>query len=131
MFFAVSVFAQNNLKVAAIFSDGMVLQRGVDIPVWGTANTNEEVKVVFKNKIYSAKANKKGAWKIVLPKQEIGEPLELIISTKKYDTNNNRIEETYPSGRVYKYTYTHKDNTFIVTENNKVILTIPYSRIKE
>ena len=83
LFFAVSVFAQNNLKVAAIFSDRMVLQRGVDIPVWGSAIPNEEVIISFKSEIFSAKAGEKGKWKITLPKQEVGEPLELTISTKK------------------------------------------------
>jgi len=59
-FLFTTIYAQNDLKVAAIFCDGMVMQRGVDLPVWGTANANEEVIIYFKNKSYSAKANKKG-----------------------------------------------------------------------
>ena len=81
--FLTSVYAQDSLKVADIFSDQMVLQRGVEIPIWGTANVNDEIKVIFKEKVYSAKANKKGVWIIILPKQEIGEALELSISTNK------------------------------------------------
>ena len=38
----ISSFAlEAQVKVAAIFSDNMVLQRHSKIPVWGWANTNE------------------------------------------------------------------------------------------
>ncbi len=36
-----------DLKVPTMFSDNMVLQRGVDVPVWGTAKPGEEVVVSF------------------------------------------------------------------------------------
>ncbi|MCK5278504.1 MAG: hypothetical protein KAK04_08200, partial [Cyclobacteriaceae bacterium] len=45
----VSLFTCQDLhsaaKVAGIFSDNMVLQRGVNAPIWGTANPGEKIVV--------------------------------------------------------------------------------------
>ncbi len=44
-----TAFAAAEVKVPAIFSDNMVLQRGGAIPVWGGADPGEAVTVVLKN----------------------------------------------------------------------------------
>ncbi|XMO85825.1 hypothetical protein AAFN75_13630 [Algibacter sp. AS12] len=59
------------LKTAAIFSDNMVLQQGVEVPVWGTSKPYEEITVKFANQTKATKAGKHGKWKVVL------EPLEI------------------------------------------------------
>ena len=38
-----SGYAADKLNVARIFSDGMVLQRNMDVPVWGTTEPGSEV----------------------------------------------------------------------------------------
>ena len=58
-------FAQ--IQPALIFSDNMVLQRDIKIPVWGTAAPGEVVTVLFGEKTVSGATDKSGKWKIFLP----------------------------------------------------------------
>jgi sialate O-acetylesterase len=54
------------LSVAKIFSDHMVLQRQLPIPVWGTATAGNEVSVEFAGKTTQAVAGADGKWQAVL-----------------------------------------------------------------
>src|SRR6201999_2005251 len=40
-------FARADVKLPAIFAEHMVLQQGMPVPVWGTADAGEEVTVSF------------------------------------------------------------------------------------
>lgn len=62
-----------------LFQNGMVLQRGKPIPVWGSAAPGEQVKVVFKKKVYEATADQHGRWQVTLPQQKAGGPFDLRI----------------------------------------------------
>jgi sialate O-acetylesterase len=75
-----SLSIQAEVKLPKLLADGMVLQRETPIVLWGWADTNEQIKVFFKNKTYKAVANKKGDWKITLPKQKAGGPYLLKIN---------------------------------------------------
>ncbi|MEI6481739.1 MAG: sialate O-acetylesterase, partial [Candidatus Saccharibacteria bacterium] len=44
---SVAVLAQDNPVVSKLFSDHMVLQRGMPVPVWGTAKAGTRVTVKF------------------------------------------------------------------------------------
>lgn len=57
---------QAEVKLPAIFSDHMVLQRSEEVPVWGKAAPGEEVKVSIAGKSASAKAGEDGKWRVVL-----------------------------------------------------------------
>ncbi len=59
------------VKVSGIFSDDMVLQRGKPVPVWGTAEPGEEVKVAFAGKTAAAKTGSDGRFKVVLPALDV------------------------------------------------------------
>lgn len=60
-------FAGPNLpiKVPRIFSDNMVLQQGMSVPVWGWATDGETVTVTFGDQKVSATA-KNGKWQVKL-----------------------------------------------------------------
>ncbi len=60
------------LKPAMIFSDKMVLQRGKDIPVWGTASPGAVVTVEFDGSRVETAADSGGKWQAVLPPHEAG-----------------------------------------------------------
>ena len=60
---SLSVFAE--LKLPAIFSDGMVLQNGIDVPIWGWADNGKSVSVSFAGQTKSTTA-KDGKWIIKL-----------------------------------------------------------------
>lgn len=58
--------AQSAVKVNPLFSDHMVLQRGVKAPVWGTATPGEKIEVDFAGQKANSFADAAGKWKISL-----------------------------------------------------------------
>ncbi|MES2923584.1 MAG: sialate O-acetylesterase [Verrucomicrobiota bacterium] len=70
-----------DLWLPSIFSDHLVLQREMAIPVWGTAIPGAEVKVNLAGKSAVAKADENGKWKIELPKLDAGGPYQLEVSS--------------------------------------------------
>ena len=71
-------FAQ--VQPAKIFSDSMVLQRGIKIPVWGWAGAGEKIKIHFHQQLKTAVAASDGKWKISLDPEKEGGPFLLTIS---------------------------------------------------
>lgn len=65
---AASFAARGEVKVASIFTDNGVLQRGVSVPVWGTAEAGEAVTVEFAGQKKTTKADASGAWLVKLSK---------------------------------------------------------------
>ncbi|MEI6520142.1 MAG: GDSL-type esterase/lipase family protein [bacterium] len=55
------------LRLPAIFSDNMVLQRDKKNPVWGWCAPNEKVHITINKKKVSATADKDGKWNALLP----------------------------------------------------------------
>jgi sialate O-acetylesterase len=70
------------LKLPMIFSDHMVMQRNQPIPVYGTANANEQIEVSFNRKKLSTTAGKDGKWKVLFPAMPHGGPYALSVQTK-------------------------------------------------
>ena len=73
---------QADVTLPALFSDHMVLQQGIDLPVWGWADAGEEVTVKLGNAHQSATADAEGKWMVKLPKQSPGDATALTISGK-------------------------------------------------
>ena len=63
--FALPLAAQ--IELATPFGDGMVLQRGRDVPVWGKAAPGSKVVVSFAGATVAANAGADGAWAVNLP----------------------------------------------------------------
>lgn len=70
------------LALPAIFTDSLVFQQNMDIPVWGTSCGNCEVKIAFNGFTKTTIANKDGAWKMTLPATKSGGPFTLQVSDK-------------------------------------------------
>jgi len=68
------------VKPHCTFTDNAVLQRGVPLPVTGTADNGEQVTVVFQNQKLSTVA-RDGKWKVTLKPLEAGGPFEMTIGT--------------------------------------------------
>ena len=85
--FALAVGCQaapaTNVKPNGLFDDHMVLQRGVAVPVWGTADPGGTVTVSVAGKTASAVADAEGRWMVRLPALEAGGPHELSIAGAK------------------------------------------------
>lgn len=67
------------VKPNGLFCDGAVLQRGREIPVWGTADRGEKITVTFRGASVTATATD-GKWLVKLPAQTAGGPDELTIA---------------------------------------------------
>ena len=76
------VTARADVKPHPLFTDHMVLQRGIEIPVWGKAEPGEKVKVTLGKSDASATADDKGMWAVKLPKAEAATGLTLSIHGK-------------------------------------------------
>ncbi len=63
---SVPVLSAASLSVAPVFSDHMVLQRGMVVPVWGAADPGSEVHLRFGSQKQSTKADSDGLWRIKL-----------------------------------------------------------------
>ncbi|MBO4591141.1 MAG: hypothetical protein J5684_01090 [Eubacterium sp.] len=68
------------MKLAAIFSDGMVLQRDKDIYIFGESEISETIRIAIDN-IEVSHMVQPGKWVIGLPAHAAGGPYEMVIST--------------------------------------------------
>jgi sialate O-acetylesterase len=81
--------ARADVKLPAVLADHMVLQQGMAVPVWGTADAGEEVTVAFGDQKQSAKADDKGHWEVKLtPLTASDKPGTLTV------TGKNKVELT-------------------------------------
>jgi sialate O-acetylesterase len=85
LFFAVNA----QVKPALLFTDHMVIQRDIEVPVWGTAAKKEKIIFNFNGTEIKTKADKAGKWMIKLPPMPAGGPHKLTIKGK-----SNTIEIT-------------------------------------
>lgn len=79
----VSLSMHAQLRVAAAFSDHMVLQRNTAVPVWGWAAKGEKVTVTFHGQSKQAVAGKDGRWQLYLNNEAAGGPYTLSVKGKK------------------------------------------------
>ena len=72
-----------NAKVTLpqMFQNGMVLQRGKPIPVWGRADAGETVTVTLNKKKVTTTADANGRWRVDLPLMKAGGPYALEVSS--------------------------------------------------
>jgi sialate O-acetylesterase len=78
-----AVPAAADVTVGSPFSDNMVLQQGMPVPVWGGAEAGEKVTVTFGKQSHEAVADDKGAWRVTLaPLTASAEPATLTIKGK-------------------------------------------------
>ena len=54
------------VRLASPFTDGAVLQRDMKVPVWGTANAGDPVRVAFAGQVKSVTAGADGRWRVDL-----------------------------------------------------------------
>lgn len=69
------------LEMPIAFGDGMVMQRGVEIPVWGEGNSGDKVTVVLDGDKMVTEVDKFGKWKVEFPAKKIGDPISLKVKS--------------------------------------------------
>ncbi|WP_276379619.1 sialate O-acetylesterase [Flavobacterium sp. H4147] len=85
----ISAISSANVRMPILFSDGMVLQRDKQIPIWGFADANESVEVHFNKQIKKTTADKNGKWTVHLAAEKAGGPFELVVIGKNKITIKN------------------------------------------
>lgn len=70
------------VRLPRLISDGMVLQREIELNIWGWAAAREQVTVRFAGSEYPATTDSQGTWKIQLPPQKAGGPYQMLIRGK-------------------------------------------------
>jgi sialate O-acetylesterase len=81
--------AQAAVKLPAMFTDHMVLQREQPLPVWGWDDAGQEVTVTLGDAKATAKAGADGKWAVKLPAQKAGGPLTLTVAGSSTATVND------------------------------------------
>ncbi len=79
----IAASASADVALPDIFSDGMVLQRGIAVPIWGSASPGEDVEVAFAGQSKKTKAAENGAWSVKLDPMEASKtPSDLSVAGK-------------------------------------------------
>lgn len=79
LLFLIMPVTSAQLSVAKVFSDHMVLQRGIDIPVWGTADAASRITLELGDIRVETKTDQDKNWEVRLPRMEAGGPYTLQI----------------------------------------------------
>ena len=66
LLFASAISLHAEVKLASPFTDHMVLQREMKVPVWGIADPGEKVTVAFAGQTVSSTADADGKWRVNL-----------------------------------------------------------------
>src|SRR4029077_9421562 len=74
------------VKLPALIADHMVLQQGMPVRIWGSADPGESVKVDFQGQSVTVKAAENGKWTAWLKPLVAAGPLEMTI-------NNSTIKD--------------------------------------
>jgi sialate O-acetylesterase len=81
--------SQADVRLHSLFSDNMVLQQEMRIPVWGSADPGETVTVTLNSQTATAMPDAKGKWMVKLTPMKAGGPLELVASGRNTITVRN------------------------------------------
>src|SRR5580704_13983334 len=68
-----------DVTLPAVLAEHMVLQRGLPVHIWGSADPGESVAVEFRGETSSATADRLGRWSVYLRPVESGGPFELTV----------------------------------------------------
>lgn len=80
LFASISAFSE--VRLPAMFSDHMVVQRQRPVHVWGRADRDEAVSVSFRGETKSTISDALGRWEVYLSPGEAGGPFELTLRGK-------------------------------------------------
>jgi sialate O-acetylesterase len=91
MLFANGLLVKAQIKLPAIFSDGMVLQRNANVAVFGKAEASQRVNVTFNGSVYKTKSDKLGNWIVKIKTDNAGGPHVLRVLSNKNEVVVNDI----------------------------------------
>lgn len=99
----------DNLKLADVFQDHMVLQRGQCILVWGTGKPNSKVIIRLNKQAAIGYCNSRGEFKLSLKPELAGGPYRLLVQCQPTSVSANvprtAVAAGTKSGAIYEIAY--------------------------
>ena len=89
LFIPASIFCR--IKLPKLISDGMVLQREINVRIWGWASAGEKITVHFVDSTYRVTANNNGEWAVMLSKLKAGGPYVMQFNASNSITINDIV----------------------------------------
>lgn len=77
-----AVGSRAEVKLPSLISDGMVLQQGMKVSIWGTADPGERITVTLKNQQVPGIADGEGQWRVSMGSLSAGGPFKMTIAGK-------------------------------------------------
>lgn len=74
--------ARANVTLPALFSDHMVLQRDMKVPIWGWADPGEKITITIPNQKLTAVADDKGRWQATFEPLAAGGLMDITVQGK-------------------------------------------------
>jgi sialate O-acetylesterase len=72
--------ATGSFRLPLMFADGMVLQRGKPIDIWGWSDAAAPITIEFEGHSTRVRASSSGYWRATLPAEKAGGPFEMKIT---------------------------------------------------
>lgn len=96
VFLCFALLGEAKVKLPTLVSDGMVLQRGEPVNIWGTADPDETVSITFQKKKYKTVADAQGNWKVILPALKAGGPYTIEEFLYSVQSDNHCPQISHP-----------------------------------
>jgi sialate O-acetylesterase len=125
------------LQMPSVFANDMVLQRNKPIPIFGTANANEEITVFFGKQIIKTKPGSYGKWKVVFDPLPVGGPYNLVVksNSKKIEFTNILMGDVWlcagQSNMLFRLNQSYEAKQAIENSTNKNIRLFQLKAIEE
>ena len=84
--------APADVRLPGVIGDNMVLQQGIEAPIWGWAEPGDTVTVTFAGQTKTATADKKGKWRITLDPLKASSKGQPLAVQSKIDKRQATIE---------------------------------------
>lgn len=84
--------ADSPLRLARVFGEGVVLQRGVAVPVWGTSAAGARIQLTFRGQTLRTTADGSGSWNALLAPLAAGGPFTMVV---KSGSDSLALREVY------------------------------------
>ena len=88
----VALPASAELRLAGVFADGMVLQRGMGVPIWGWADKGARVAVTFAGQSKATAAGADGKWTVTLDALTASPKGRTLVVQSKTDNRKSEIK---------------------------------------
>ena len=125
------------LQMPSVFANNMVLQRNKPIPIFGTANANEEINISFADQSKKIKTDSTGKWKVVFNALSAGGPYTLLVKSKdkKIEFTNILMGDVWlcsgQSNMLFRLNQSYEGKQAIENSANKKIRLFQLNAVEE